>query len=159
LTRIEKGAMIPFINTLVAVSNLASLTYMSPSGLIDLDTIQGDLSLRCASGAETFQPIGGAAQAVSPEAGEFVYMDTATRNVLCRAWSSRGGTSGAVCDATRSSVIDIDCFVDVMSEATLRDALGNVAEMLERHCLATVDQVFCLNRGNPEETIRSQTEL
>ncbi len=40
--RIKKGAQIAFVSPLVCISNLISLAYLVPSGLIDAEKVQGN---------------------------------------------------------------------------------------------------------------------
>src|ERR1041384_3670261 len=91
--RIHKGGKeLPFISSLVCISNLVSLTHLTPSGLIDASRVSGDLILGFALGTETFIPIGGDAT-TTPEVGEIIYYDSTGRDVLCRAWRSEEHTS------------------------------------------------------------------
>lgn len=141
--RIKKGRGqdIPFISPLVCISNLASLTHLMPSGLIDADKVSGDLVLGFALGSEEFTPIGGD-EVVSPEIGEIIYYDSLTRNVLCRAWNSRGGKATLISPNTRSAVIDVDGLLDVVAKEEIETAAYNAAALVEKHCRAEVSVHF-----------------
>ena len=56
--RILKGDPFPRINPLVDLYNSISLRYLVPMGGHDLDTIEGNISLRFAEGWEPFSPMG-----------------------------------------------------------------------------------------------------
>jgi DNA/RNA-binding domain of Phe-tRNA-synthetase-like protein len=142
-----KGAAIPFISPLVCISNLTSLTYLVPSGLIDAGKVEGDLVLGAASGEERFEPISGDG-VQSPQPGEIIYYDTGTGAVLCRAWNSRGGKAGMIFPTTRKAIIDVDCLLTAMSYDDIESATNGVARLVEQHCGARTTVHF-LSKSNP----------
>lgn len=135
LRRIRKGdgAKIPFISTLVCISNLMSLTYLVPSGIVDADRIEGNLIVGRASGKERFLPFG-SERSVSPEVGEIIYYDDASDSVLCRAWNSRGSQLSAVLPTTQRAIIDLDGLTSVISRQELRGATEELAMLVSRYC-------------------------
>lgn len=68
----------------MCVSNLISLTYLTPGGLVDASKVTGDLVLGYALGSESFVPIRGG-ESYSPWPGEIIYCDSGSGNVMCRA--------------------------------------------------------------------------
>ena len=81
VSRIRSGLTeLPFISPLVAISNVVSLSNLMPSGLIDLDRIDGDLVLGPANGQEQFTAFGKTTTApILP--GEIIYYSSADRAV------------------------------------------------------------------------------
>jgi DNA/RNA-binding domain of Phe-tRNA-synthetase-like protein len=144
--RIKKGGKeLPFISPLVCISNLVSLVHLTPSGLVDVSQVRGNLILGFALGTESFIPIG-SDEVTSPEAGEIIYYDSPSRNVLCRAWNSRGGKSALTSPSTRSAVIDIDVLLSVIPEDELVRAANTAAHLITNHCEANAS-VFFLNKN------------
>ena len=135
LRRIRKGegAKIPFISKLVCLSNLMSLTYLVPSGLIDADRVEGNLIVGRASGNERFLPFG-SDKPVSPEPDEIIYYDDAAGSVLCRTWNSRGSQLAAILPATRRAIIDLDGLTSVISRQELREATEELARLVSTYC-------------------------
>ena len=142
-----KGAAIPFISPLVCISNLTSLTYLVPSGLVDAGKVEGDLVLGAARGEERFEPISGDG-VQSPQPGEIIYYDTGTGAVLCRAWNSRGGKAGMIFPNTEKAIIDVDCLLTAMSYDEIASATNGVARLVEEHCGARTTVHF-LSQSNP----------
>lgn len=145
--RIKQGSSIPFISPLVCISNLISLMYLVPSGLIDLDKVVGDLSLGIADGTEKFEPIGDD-KIISPTKDEIIYFDTGNKNVMCRAWNSRGGKSTFILPSTKYAVIDIDGLTTVIEKNEVVEATNRVAELATKYCQAEV-KTYLLDKDNP----------
>lgn len=137
--RIKKGGpgAIRFISPLVCVSNLVSLRHLVPSGVIDSARVGGDLKLRFAVGDESFAPISGDAP-TTPRAGEVVYVDDPSGNVLCRGWNTRAGVAGRIEPVTRDAVLDVDGLTRAVREEEILEAARGVADLLARHCSADV---------------------
>ena len=108
--RARGGSPLPYINTLVALMNGFSLKYLVPCGGDDLDAVQGDLTLRLATGGEEFTPLGGK-EVSHPEPGEAVYVDD--RQVLCRRWNWRQGDGTKIAPSGRNVLVNIDCLAPV----------------------------------------------
>lgn len=142
-----KGSALPFISTLVCISNLISLTYLVPSGLVDAEKVAGDLRLGYAQGTERFTAIG-SDQISSPEPGEVIYFDNFSNEVICRAWNSRGARATAVMPSTTFAVIDVDGMLTVISKAEIEAATTEIASLVARYCGA-ITSVHYLNGTNP----------
>jgi len=84
--RVRKGGEIPYINTLAALCNIASLRNIVPIGGHDVGVCTEPLWLGFAQGDETFTPFG-TTEVEHPEPGEVVYLSGKT--VLCRRWTWR----------------------------------------------------------------------
>jgi DNA/RNA-binding domain of Phe-tRNA-synthetase-like protein len=132
--RARGGSPLPYINTLVALMNGFSLTYLVPCGGDDLDAAQGDLILRLATGKEEFAPLGGK-EASHPEPGEAVYVDD--QQVLCRRWNWRQGEGTKIAPSSRNVLINIDCLPPVGKDEAER-LVVELAELIERFCGGSV---------------------
>jgi lysyl-tRNA synthetase class 2 len=136
LSRIKENPALPYINSAVALFNLISLKYCLPCGGDDLGSIEGDLVLGISDGTEKFVALGSETEE-SPEAGEVIYYDSATKNVMCRRWNWRNGNQTKIEPETKQIVINIDCLLPTGPE-TGDQARDELAELLETHCQATV---------------------
>ena len=84
--RVRKGGELPYINTLAALGNIASLKNLVPVGGHDVGVCTEPLWLGFADGSETFTPFG-TTEVEHPEPGEVVYL--CGKTVLCRRWTWR----------------------------------------------------------------------
>ncbi len=135
--RIRSGSAqkIPFISPMVCASNLVSLRFLTPGGLVDLDLVTGDLVLGFARGDELFEPISGDLPG-GPRTGEVIYFDSSSRNVLCRVWNCKGGRAGMVTEQTSRAVFDIDCLAAYMTTDEIAHATATLEGLLQVHCSA-----------------------
>jgi DNA/RNA-binding domain of Phe-tRNA-synthetase-like protein len=142
-----KGNEIPFISPLVCISNLISLEYLVPSGLIDAERVKGDLVLGYAQGIERFEPPG-SDSIISPEPGEIIYYDSGSKAVMCRAWNSRGGKATYILPTTNIAVIDVDGLLTVIPQEEVEAATSKAASLVREHCGA-ITSIHFLSRANP----------
>lgn len=132
LARIKANPALPFINSAVALFNFISLKYCLPCGGDDVGAIQGDLVLRIADGSETFQALG-SETTENPENGEVIYVDSETRNVMCRRWNWRNGEQTKIEVHSQPIVINIDCLPPIAQETGV-EAREELAALLAEHC-------------------------
>ncbi len=123
--RILRGDPFPKINPLVDLYNSISLKYLVPMGGHDLDTLQGNISLRFAEGWEPFTPMGGGERITAPK-GELVYRDD--QEVLTRNWVWRQCEKDKTTEKTRNIFIPID----VLGEVGRKVAEEIVQELTEQ---------------------------
>ena len=151
--RARSGKPLPYVNSLVAVFNCISLRNLCPCGGDDLAVVGGDLLLAFAEGTETYIPLGQPEATEHPPKGEVIYMDTATRDVFCRAWCWKNGDKSKLTPATTWAAVNID----IMSPLGLTDAeriAGELRAMLEKytgaktaiHYLTAHDPEFAVTR-------------
>jgi DNA/RNA-binding domain of Phe-tRNA-synthetase-like protein len=129
--RARSGSPVPYINTLVALMNGFSLRHLVPCGGDDLESVQGDLVLRLATGEELFTPLGGT-EISHPELGEAIYVDE-EQQVLCRRWNWRQGDATKITHSTRNVLINIDCLSPVETQEA-PSLVVELAELVERFC-------------------------
>lgn len=132
---------LPFINEAVAIFNIISLTpnYLRPCGGDDIDHIRGNLVLDVATGEETFEPLGKPGATERPDAGEIIYVDDASKSVMCRRMNWRNGHPTRITSSTRNLVINIDGMGD--ADRT-RHATQELADLLHATCGGAVEAHF-----------------
>ena len=128
---------------MVCISNLVSLSYLVPSGVIDARHVTRNLELGYALGSELFEPIG-SDEVISIPPGEIVYRDSAN-TVFCRGWNSRIGRPAMLSAQSQTCVMDIDCFSTLVKESELEEAMSMAVELIEKFCNAKC-QAFVLRQ-------------
>ena len=132
--RARGGSRVPYVNTLVALTNGFSLRHLVPCGGDNLDAVQGDLVLRLAKGDEEFVPLGGK-EAERPEPDEAVYVDA--EQVLCRRWNWRQGDGTKITPSAGNVLINIDCLPPV-GVAEAEALVVELAEFVRSLCGGSV---------------------
>jgi DNA/RNA-binding domain of Phe-tRNA-synthetase-like protein len=134
LKRVAKSGGIPFINSIVALFNYISITYLIPCGGDDTDSVKGNLRLGISKGNEIFVPLGSMASE-PPVPGEVIYFDDKTLNVMCRRWNWRNSDFTKIQESTTRLVINIDG-IDLVPRSVIEKARDELAELLTRQCRA-----------------------
>jgi DNA/RNA-binding domain of Phe-tRNA-synthetase-like protein len=147
LKRIEKGGGVPFINSVVALFNYISIKYLIPCGGDDIEKVEGNLRLGLAKGNESFIPLGSEEKEM-PEAGEVIYFDDKTLNVMCRRWNWRNGDFTKITPETKKIVINIDGIRPV-SQSLIEEARDELAKLLVEQCKAEL-KTDLLNKNKRE---------
>jgi len=128
--RVRKGGELPYINTLAAVCNIASLKNIVTVGGHDVGVCTEPLWLGFAQGHETFTPFG-TTEVEQPEPGEVVYLSGKT--VLCRRWTWRQAEFTKLTRQTTHVAINIDGLPPVT-----RDEVEAICQEL-----ATLTRMYC----------------
>jgi DNA/RNA-binding domain of Phe-tRNA-synthetase-like protein len=147
LKRVAKGHAVPFINSAVALFNIASIKYALPCGGDDLDRIVGDPVLGIADGSESFVPLGQPDKLESPGVGEVIYFDRGSKRVMCRRWNWRNGDITKLQPFTRNMLINVDCLPPT-SRADANCVRDELAAQFVLYCRArvSVDFLDCCRR-------------
>ncbi|OGN88615.1 MAG: hypothetical protein A2Y88_07280 [Chloroflexi bacterium RBG_13_48_10] len=95
----------PSINALVDIGNIVSLQHLLPVGGHSMDELTQDISLRLATGEETFIPFG-SEESEHPLPGEVIFAEGST--VLTRRWTWRQANHTLTLPETHSIEINID---------------------------------------------------
>lgn len=132
--RVLKGDPFPKINPLVDLYNSLSLKYLVPMGGHDLDTLQGNISLRFAEGWEPFIPMGGGETITVPK-GELVYRDDA--EVLTRNWVWRQCEKDKATEKTKNIFIPVDVLGEVGNERA-DEIIRELSELIPRYLGGTI---------------------
>jgi DNA/RNA-binding domain of Phe-tRNA-synthetase-like protein len=106
LRRLTKQGSIPSINTLVDIGNLVSIRYALPVAMFDLGSIDGGLTVRIATGGESFTDLGSGATE-QPEPGEVIFIDDAG-HVAARRWCWRQSAESASSASTTDVLVTVE---------------------------------------------------
>lgn len=128
--RILRGDNLPSINALVDIGNIISLKYFLPVGGHAIDHIDGNLSLRIATGDEIFVPLGGE-EKEHPQKGEVIFCDE--NIVLTRRWTWRQGNHTLTLPSTTSIEYNVDGLPPCES-GKVREACDELADLISKYC-------------------------
>ena len=106
LRRLTKQGTLPSINTLVDIGNLVSIRYGLPVAVFDRASITDGLTVRLATGDESFTDLGSGA-IERPEAGEVIFVDAAG-HVAARRWCWRQSAESASSESTTDIVVTVE---------------------------------------------------
>lgn len=142
-SRVVKGGNLPDINGAVNLVNAISLKYSLPMGAHDLDSVQGDLTVRFSRSGDQFTPFGQNTPEIVEE-NELVYADD--REIRTRRWIWRQSDRGKVTETSRNIFFPIDGFVhhNQASVLSARDELAGILEQIFQCGVAT----FYLDSSN-----------
>ena len=142
--RVLRGNELPSINALVDIGNILSLRHLVPTGGHALDNIQGDITLRPATGKEEFIPFG-SDEMEHPDPDEFVFVEGDT--VLTRRWSWRQAIHSLTLPSTKVIEFNIDGLPPVTRSETELVA-KDMFELVKRFCGGELSVQY-LTRENP----------
>ncbi len=74
LRRLSKQGEIPSVNALTDIGNLVSIRYAMPVAVVDQAGVAGAITVRFATGTESFADLGSSGSA-APEPGEVIFTD------------------------------------------------------------------------------------
>lgn len=124
LRRLTKKGTIPFINTLVDIGNLISITYTMPVAIMDIADMRGGLRVHFADGTERYTELN-SDDIIHPEPGEVVFTDE-TGLVFARRWCWRQSAESAAHENTQDVIITIEA----QHENGQADVEKSIAEIL-----------------------------
>ncbi len=105
LRRLRKDGALPKLNPVVDICNAASAAYAVPVAAFDLERIVGNLTVRPASGEETYLTFGGDTE--QPEPGEIIFADD-SGTAHARRWTNRRSAASAISAQTRTALLVIE---------------------------------------------------
>ncbi len=139
LKRVQRPeSRLPFINKVVAVMNLVSISGVLPVGGDDLGRAGGSLLLTYAEGTESFIPLDAPETEEKPGPGAGIYLGRETGQVMCRRWNWRNGYGTRITEETRELVMNIDGIGGDAEERALKYR-DEVAGLLAEFCGASVE--------------------
>jgi DNA/RNA-binding domain of Phe-tRNA-synthetase-like protein len=106
LRRLTKQRSIPSINTLVDIGNLVSIRYALPVAMFDGRSMTDGLTVRFATGDESFTDLGSGASE-HPEPGEVLFIDAAG-HVAARRWCWRQSAESASSASTTDVLVTVE---------------------------------------------------
>ena len=119
LRRFRKEGALPRIHPLIDLCNAVSLAFAIPVAVFDLAQVDGDLTIRHATGDETYLAFSGETE--NPEPREVIFADAASR-AHARRWTNRQSALSAVRAETAT--------VLVVAEAMHATAAADVQSLL-----------------------------
>ncbi|WLS43727.1 phenylalanine--tRNA ligase beta subunit-related protein [Micromonospora profundi] len=123
LRRLRLDGELPRLHPLVDLCNAVSAAYAIPVAVLDLDRVDGDLTVRPAHGDEDYLTFAGDIE--HPDPGEVTYVDAAGR-AHARRWVNRQSGLSAV-RADTSSVLIV---AEALHADAERDVTGLVAALV-----------------------------
>lgn len=130
LRRLTKKGDIPSINMLVDLNNLVSIRYALPIAALDIQEVQGAVTVRFADGSERFTPLG-QSEVEHPEPGEVIFSDE-TGLVVARRWCWRQSDESAARADTTQAVITVEA-QHPGGRGDVEAALDDLVGLLEEH--------------------------
>jgi DNA/RNA-binding domain of Phe-tRNA-synthetase-like protein len=132
--RLAKSGRLPRVNPAVDAYNAVSLTHGIPAGAFDLAAVRGDISLRLATDADAFTPLGEPGTAEPARPGEVVYADEAdTAAVLTRHWNHRDSDRTKVTPESRRVVFLLETVDPDAGPKALDQAVEQLTSLLGPH--------------------------
>jgi DNA/RNA-binding domain of Phe-tRNA-synthetase-like protein len=129
LRRLTKKGDIPSISALVDLCNLVSIRYALPVAAFDTRALSGAVTVRFASGDETFTAHD-APEPEHPEPGEVIFADPAGL-VVARRWCWKQSVESTVELDTRSAIITVEA-QHPSGYKDIQGALKDLSILLER---------------------------
>jgi DNA/RNA-binding domain of Phe-tRNA-synthetase-like protein len=133
LRRVLRGDALPAINALVDIGNLLSLRHLVPVGGHAIDHLNGDISLRLASGEEQFVPFG-MTEMEHPLPGEVIFAEGNT--VLTRRWTWRQANHTLTLPETTAIEFNVDGLPPV-TPGEVEQVCLELIDLLMRFCGGT----------------------
>ena len=127
--RVLKGDPLPTISTLVDIGTLASIQNLMPIGAHAIDHVSGDIGLRLASGAETFEPFG-TDLVEHPLPGEVIFVEGEV--VLTRRWTWRQAKHTLVVPETTAIEVNVDA-LPPLTRPEVERICQEVADLVARY--------------------------
>ena len=142
--RVLRDQQLPTINALVDIGNIVSLRRLVPVGGHAIDVLTQDLTLRPATGTETFTPFG-SEEVENPNPGEIIFVEGNT--VLTRRWTWRQANHTLTLPTTSAIEINVDGLPPVPI-AEIEEICQEVVELIEHFC-GSRTRWEILTRENP----------
>jgi DNA/RNA-binding domain of Phe-tRNA-synthetase-like protein len=143
LRRLTKQGSIPSINTLVEIGNLVSIRYALPVAMFDRGSITGALTVRPATGAESFTDLGSGATE-QPEPGEVIFIDEAG-HVAARRWCWRQSAESASSASTTALLVTVEGH-HAEARRDVEAALADLDALLHTYAGATATTIGIVDR-------------
>jgi DNA/RNA-binding domain of Phe-tRNA-synthetase-like protein len=157
--RVRRKDDLPYINTLAAIGNSASLRYLAPIGGHAIDVLQADdeIVLGYATGQEEFSPLNGG-PIEQPLPGEIIFYvapslraaspSRPVQQVMTRRWTWRQGEFTKLQRTTTQVVINIDGLPPV-TRADVDTISADVATLVGMYCGGASVEIKLLSEENP----------
>lgn len=128
LRRFRKDDNLPRFHPLVDLCNALSLAYAIPVAVFDTENIEGGITVREASGVESYHAFNGEIE--SPDKGEIVFADDQA-NAHSRRWVYRQSKKSVVSQATESALVVVEAH-HADGELDVRRLIDELALLVEK---------------------------
>lgn len=145
IKRTRSGKDLPFVNKLVCIFNIISLSYVIPAGGDDIGCLKGDLILGPATGDEEYTPLGGG-KTEFPKVGEIILYDATAKIAFCRAWCWKNGDVSKITEESSHAAINLNILPPASAEAG-SEAAEKMALLIKEYCGGDIT-VHRLDAGN-----------
>lgn len=146
LRRLSKQGDIPTISTLVDMGNLISIRYALPVAIFDQNQIAGEITVRLATGSESFADLG-SSESVHPEPGEVIFVDE-RNDVSARRWCWRQSAKSATSPSTVNALIVIEGHHET-AQSDIQSAVDDMVALLETYQPENALTTFALSAAEP----------
>jgi len=146
LRRLTKQGSLPSISTLVDIGNLVSIRYALPVAVFDRRSITGTLTVRPATGDESFTDLG-SGTTEQPEPGEVIFIDEAGR-VAARRWCWRQSAESASSAATTDVLVTVEGH-HASARSDVEAALADLDALLRSFAGPTETTMGIVDAGSP----------
>jgi DNA/RNA-binding domain of Phe-tRNA-synthetase-like protein len=146
LRRLTKQGSIPSINTLVDIGNVVSIRYGLPVAVFDRRSISDGLTVRLATGDESFTDLGSGATE-RPEPGEVVFVDGAG-HVVARRWCWRQSAESASSESTTDILVTVEGH-HADARRDVEAAIGDIEPLLQAFGGASTTLSGTVDAGSP----------
>jgi DNA/RNA-binding domain of Phe-tRNA-synthetase-like protein len=130
LRRLTKKGDIPSINTLVDIGNLVSIRYQLPVAAVDINRLQGGITVHFSDGTETFTDLN-TNETEHPTVGEVIFTDDA-KTVHARRWCWRQSDQSAAREDTTDVLFTVEAH-HANGESDIRAALADLLALIQQH--------------------------
>lgn len=142
---ILEGVQLRHINKIVDIYNSISLKHMIPVGGDDIDKVDGDITLRFATGEEPFIRLN-SDDVDHPKEGEVIYADN--KEVLCRRWNWRECDKSKMTEQTKNVTLVVEGLSPV-SQEDIQSIVEELGQLVEKFCDGEIS-THVLNSENKE---------
>ena len=125
LRRLRTSGELPLLHPLVDLCNAVSAAYAVPIAVLDLDRVDGDLTVRPATGTEGYRSFAGELE--QPRPGEIIYADSAD-SAHSRRWVTRQSARSAITGGTTRALIVAEAVHDG-ARTDLTELLGLLGDL------------------------------
>lgn len=127
---ILEGIHLRHINKVVDIYNYISLKHMVPVGGDDVDKVEGNITLRFATGEEPFIRLN-SDEVDHPKQNEVVYTDD--KEVLCRRWNWRECDKSKMTEDTKNVTLVVEGLSPVTQD-DVKFIVEELGQLIEKFC-------------------------
>lgn len=138
--RLGRSGRLPRICPPVDAYNLVSVRHNFPAGAFDAARLDGEVTIRYATDADHFTPLGEPDVVERPKVGEVIYADR--RSVLTRHWNHRDADRTKVTERSRDVVFLLETLTATVDGAELDLAAADLVDLVKGHVGATARHVL-----------------